>query len=40
MRAAITEFFASKDEGFYRRGIYSLAEKWEEVIDADGEYFD
>lgn len=37
---AVEEFFGSKDANFYRRGIMKLSEKWQEVIDVDGEYFD
>jgi hypothetical protein len=40
MGEALEEFFDSKDAEFYRRGIMKLPEKWEEVIEVDGEYFD
>jgi len=32
--------FNSKNLDFYRRGIDLLPEKWQEVIEVDGEYFD
>ena len=40
MRVSLGEFFDSKLPAFYHRGIYLLPEKWQEVIDVDGEYFD
>lgn len=40
MRLSLTQFFDSKDRAFYRRGIYLLTDKWEDVIDVDGEYID
>lgn len=40
MAEAVKEFFDSKDAEFYRRRIMKLPEKWEEVIEVDGEYFD
>lgn len=40
MGEALEKFFHTKDAEFYRRGIEKLPEKWEEVIEVDGEYFD
>lgn len=40
MRLSLTQFFDSKPREFYHRGIYQLPEKWQQVIDVDGEYFD
>ena len=40
MQESLEEFFDSKDADFYRRGIEKLPEKWQEVIEVDGEYFD
>lgn len=40
MREVLQEFFDSKGADFYRRGIEKLSEKWQEVIDVDGNYFD
>lgn len=40
MREALQEFFDSKDADFYRRGIEKLPEKWQEVIDVEGDYYD
>lgn len=36
----IDEWLASKDENFYERGIRLLPQKWEKVIENDGQYFD
>ena len=38
MRLSLTQFFDSKGREFYRRGIYQLPGKWQQVIDVDGEY--
>ena len=35
----VSEWIFSKDESF-RRGIRLLLEKWEKVIDNNGQYFD
>lgn len=40
MRETLQGFFDSKSQEFYRRGIFKLIEKWEEVIEVDGEYYD
>ena len=37
---SVIGFFNSKDPDFYARGIDLLPEKWQEVIDVEGEYFD
>jgi [histone H3]-lysine36 N-dimethyltransferase SETMAR len=34
------EWLASKDSSFYRRGIQLLPERWEKVIENDGQYLD
>lgn len=43
-RADVTEcidkFFASKEENFYFKGIHMLPEKWQKVINSDGDYFE
>jgi hypothetical protein len=31
--------FDSKPRDFYRRGILMLPDKWSDVIDAEGDYF-
>ena len=36
----VSEWIASKDESFFRRGIRLLPERWEKVIANDGQYFD
>lgn len=40
MENFLINFFNSKDPEFYARGIDLLPEKWQEVIEVDGEYFD
>jgi hypothetical protein len=40
MSTVSTEFFDSKPCDFYRRGILMLPDKWLDVIDAGGDYFD
>jgi hypothetical protein len=34
------EFFASKDNAWYRRGIELLAERWVQTIKSNGLYFE
>ena len=36
----VSEWIASNDESFFRRGIRLLPERWEKVIANDGQYFD
>jgi hypothetical protein len=36
----LTQYFASQTANFYRRGIKLLPEKWQNVIDHNGEYFE
>lgn len=36
----IDSFLASKNEQFFWRGIHMLPERWEEIIDNDGQYFE
>lgn len=36
---AVRQFFESKPDQWYRRGIELLLEKWKKAIDAKGEYF-
>jgi len=31
-------FFASKDQNFYERGIMLLPERWQKVLDQNGQY--
>ena len=40
MAADLQNYFNSKNAAFYRRGIELLPEKWQEVIEMDGEYID
>lgn len=35
-----SDWIASKDDSFFRRGIRLLPERWEKVIANDGQYFD
>ena len=36
----IDSWIASNDEQFFRRGIRTLPERWEEVVASDGHYFE
>jgi [histone H3]-lysine36 N-dimethyltransferase SETMAR len=36
----VDEWIASKEAGFFYRGIHLLPEKWHKVVDADGKYFE
>lgn len=36
----IDSFIESKDEEFFRRGIRALPERWQKVVDNDGQYFE
>ena len=36
----VKEFFESKQDSFYYRGIQKLPERWEKAIAAEGDYFD
>jgi hypothetical protein len=40
LRSSVTEFFNSKPVGFYERGINKLEERWEEIIEFEGDYCD
>ena len=37
---ALTEFFDSKSEKFFRDGIDSLPERWEQCVMSEGAYFE
>ncbi|EZA57360.1 Histone-lysine N-methyltransferase SETMAR [Ooceraea biroi] len=34
----LEDFFAQKSRDFYKRGIMSLLERWQKVVDQDGQY--
>ena len=38
LKAWLDEFFESKPGKFYLRGIENLVERWEKVVNSDGEY--
>lgn len=40
VRKEVSQFFASKPASFYEKGIKQLPERWEKVINCDGNYFD
>ncbi len=40
MSVALSDFFDSKPHEFYRRGIFMLTDKWLDVMDSKGDYFD
>jgi histone-lysine N-methyltransferase SETMAR len=39
LRRELTNFFESKDNEFYERGIDLLPERWQKTLDSNGEYF-
>lgn len=39
LKTALATFFTSQKETFWRRGIHSLQERWQHVVDAEGQYF-
>jgi len=40
VRNWVIQWIASKDDSFFQCGIRILLERWEKVIENDGEYFD
>lgn len=36
----VSEWFASKDNQFYWRGIHKLPERWSKCVESDGQYFE
>ena len=38
VRSHLIQFFDSKDQKFYERGIFTLPERWQKVIDKNGQY--
>ena len=40
VRKWVDNFFASKSQEFFREGIHELSNRWQEVLDGNGEYFD
>ena len=38
LKSHLTEFFAVKDQKFYRGGIMKLPERWQKVIEQNGRY--
>ena len=40
LQNSIDEYFGSKNEDFFWKGIHDLPNRWEKVIAADGDYFD
>jgi len=39
IRKCIDDFIASKPVSFFRQGIRKLPERWQKVVDRNGEYF-
>lgn len=39
VRIELDRFFASKNSDFYSRGMNSLVDRWQKVVDANGDYF-
>ncbi|XP_050450395.1 histone-lysine N-methyltransferase SETMAR-like [Cataglyphis hispanica] len=40
LKNAISEFIDSKDQNFFKTGIYALKSRWEKCIEVNGAYFD
>ena len=40
MEASVKEFFASKDKNWYQCRVQELAEKWFQMLQHDGLYFE
>lgn len=40
LKNSISEFINSKDQNFFKTGIYALKSRWEKCIEANGAYFD
>jgi len=38
VKSYLVQFFASKNQKFYERGIMKLIERWQKVIDQNGKY--
>jgi histone-lysine N-methyltransferase SETMAR len=38
LKTDLTDFFSQKSLDFYERGIFSLPERWRQVVDSDGAY--
>ena len=38
LKSHLVEFFADKDQKFYKRGIMKLPERWQKVIEQNGRY--
>ena len=38
VKQALVQFFASKDETFFKNGIYKLPSRWQEIINNNGNY--
>ena len=36
----VNSWITLKDEGFFKRGIRMLPERWSEVVERDGQYFE
>lgn len=36
----VSDWFTSKDEQFYWRGIHKLPERWSKCVESDGQYFE
>ena len=34
----LVQFFASKNQSFYESGIMKLAERWQKIIEQNGQY--
>lgn len=39
VKTALDRFFSSKNQEFYSRGMNSLVERWQKVVECNGDYF-
>ncbi|EFN81808.1 Histone-lysine N-methyltransferase SETMAR, partial [Harpegnathos saltator] len=40
VRKGLDDWFASKEQQFFCRGIHKLSDRWEKCIASDGQYFE
>lgn len=39
LKNEVNLFFESKDQNFYSHGMYLLVERWQKIVDSNGDYF-
>jgi len=40
VKSHLVKFFVDKDQKFYEQGIIKLPEKWQKIIDNNGQYIE